>query len=90
MKAVIFIAKHASFLHVYITSEEWALTYAEIDFKASKINQKIQEYLVASSHEHSVEKFADFIMATEIGLSIYASVKIITYQSFVSIISGSC
>lgn len=90
MEAVIFIAKHTSFLHLSIAPAESALTHAEMDFRASRINLKIQKYLVASSHDHSVDKFAHFIMTTEIGLSILASFKIITHQAFTSIISASC
>ena len=75
--AVIIIFKHATFLRLSNPSAESALTYAEMDFWASKIDLKIQEYLVASSQENSVEQFADFIMATDIGLFILASVKII-------------
>ena len=79
VKAVIFIAKHASFLHLSTTSAESALTHAEMNFEASKINLKIQEHFVASSHEYSVEQFAHFIMATDIGLYILTFVKIISH-----------
>ena len=70
MKAVIIIFKHATFLKISNTQAESALTHAEMDFWASKIDLKIQELLVAFSHENSVEQFADFIMATDIGLFI--------------------
>ena len=76
MKAVILIFKHATFLRLLGSSQESALTHAEMDFWASKIDLKIQEHLRASSHENSVEQFSDFIMATDIGLFILASVKI--------------
>ena len=90
VKAVILIFKHATFLHLSNSSAESALTYAEKDFWASKIDLKIQEHLVASSHNNSVEQFAHFIMATDIGLFILASVKIISHQAFTSIISVFC
>ena len=87
VKAVILIFKHATFLHLSNLSADSALTHAEMDYWASKIDLTVQEYLVASSHEHSVEQFAHFIMATNIGLFILASTKIIVHQSFTSIIT---
>ena len=87
MEAVILIFKHANFLKHSNLSTESALTHAEMDFWASKIDLKIQEHLVASSHQDSVEQFAHFIMATDIGLFILAFVKIISHQAFTSIIS---
>ena len=87
MKAVILILKHATLLHLSNLSEESALTHAEMDFWASKIDLRIQEHLVASSDKDSVEQFACFIMATDIGLFILTSVKIVSYQAFTSIIS---
>src|ERR1700761_8105431 len=84
VEAVILIIKHASFLCLSKPSVESALTHAEMDFWASKIDLKIQEYLVASSHEDSVKQFAHFIMATDIGLFILASVKITSHQAFTS------
>ena len=66
------------------------MTYADIDFWASKIDMKIQEHLVASFHENSIEQFAHFIMATDIGLFILTSVQIISHQAFTSIISDCC
>ena len=90
MEAVIIITKHANFLHLSMASAKSALTRAEMDFRASKINLQIQEHLVASSHEYSVEQFAHFIMATDTGLFILTSVKIISHQAFTSIFSASC
>ena len=86
MKAVIIIFKHATFLKLSTSSVESALKHAEMDFWASKIDLKIQEHLIASSHENSVKQFAGFIMATDIGLFIPASFKIISHQAFTSII----
>ena len=85
-KAVILIFKHATSLRLSSLSGESALTHAEMDFWASKIDLTIQEHLVASSHENTVEQFADFIMATDIGLFILASVNIISHWSFTSVI----
>ena len=86
MEAVIIIFKHATFLKLSNLSAESALTHAEMNFWASKVDLKIQEHLVASFHENSVQQFADFIMATDIGLFILASVRIISHQAFTSII----
>ena len=88
--AVILIFKHATFLHLSDLSAESALTHAEMDYWLSKIDLKIQEHLVASSYKGSVEQFAHFIMATDIGLFILAPVKIISHQAFTSIISVFC
>ena len=87
VKAVILISKHATLIKQSCLSSESALTHAEMDFWASKIDLKIQEHLVASSHEDSVEQFTHFIMATDIGLFILTSVKTISYQAFTSIVS---
>ena len=86
VEAVILIFKHATVLRLSGLSEESALTHAEMDFWASKIDLKIQEHLVTCSYENLVEQFADFIMATDIGLFIPASVKIFSHQAFTSII----
>jgi hypothetical protein len=70
VEAVILILKHASFLWLSNGSES-ALTLAEADYQKANIDLKIQEYLQASSPEHSVEEFAfKFIMATDIGMFI--------------------
>ena len=55
-----------------------------MNFWASKIDLKIQKHLVASSHENTVKQFADFIMATDIGLFILLLDKIISHHSFTS------
>ena len=81
MKAAILIFKHATFLHLSNSSASSALTQADVDYCTSNIDLKIQEHLVASAHEHSVEKFAHFIMTTDIGLFILASVKVISHQA---------
>ena len=89
MKALILIFKHATFFYISNLSAESALTHADMDFWASKIDMKIQEHLLASSHENSVEQLTHFIMATDIGLFILTSVKIISHQ-VTSIISVCC
>ena len=68
MKAVIFILKHATFLHLSIPSQKLSLTQAEKDYMAANIELKIQKFLTPSSQELSVEKLAQFIMANDIGL----------------------
>ena len=81
VKAVIVIFKHATFLKLSNSSAESALTQAEMDYWESKIDLRIQEHLVAS-HGDSIEQFAHFIMATDIGLFILAFVKKISHQAF--------
>ena len=69
MEAVILILKHATALRLS-NGPKKALALAELDYKEANIDFKIQEYLKALNSEDSVENFADFIMATNIGLSI--------------------
>ncbi|KAH9020943.1 hypothetical protein EDB85DRAFT_2152711 [Lactarius pseudohatsudake] len=64
--AVILILKHATFLRLSNLRPKSAVTHAELDYRAGNIDLNIQQYLMASSQVHSVELFADFIMATEI------------------------
>jgi hypothetical protein len=73
MKAVILILKHATSLCLLINSSESALTQAELAYQEANIDLKIQQFLAASSQEHSVQLFAGFIMVTDIGLFILAS-----------------
>jgi hypothetical protein len=67
MEAVIIILKHATTLRPSNTPEQ-ALTLAQVDYKKANVGLKIQEYLKIFPAEGSVEQFADFIMATNIGL----------------------
>ena len=74
MEAVIFILKHATFLHLSNPSQKLALTQAEKDYQAANIDMKIQEFLTPLSQELSAEKLAQFIMANDIGLLILAPI----------------
>ena len=69
MEAVIFIFKHATTL-LLTKGDKEALTKAGIDYQEANIDLKIQEYLMGFTPEDSIEKFAGFIMATNIGLFI--------------------
>ena len=69
MTVVILILKHATTLQLSNISEK-ALTLAELDYKEANIGSRIQEYLKAFNSGNSVENFADFIIATNIGLFI--------------------
>jgi hypothetical protein len=73
--AVILILRHATFLCLSHVEPKPALTHVELAYQEANIDHKIQQYLTASSQEHSVEKFTTFIMATEIGKFILASIK---------------
>ena len=81
VKAIVLIFKHAAFLQLSNLSTESALTRAELDYQEANIDLKIQHHLKASSQEHSVEQFADFIMATDIGSFILPSFKILSHQA---------
>jgi hypothetical protein len=71
MEVVILILKLATTLRVSHMPYQ-ALTLAEQGYKEANIDLKIQEYLKAFTPEDSVEKFADFIMATNIGLFMHS------------------
>src|SRR5258707_794310 len=79
--AVILILKHATFLSISMDAES-ALTQVDMNYQAANIDLKIQEHLASSLQEHSVDHFAHFIMATDIGVFILAPVKKISYQVF--------
>ena len=78
VEAVIMIFKHATFLRLSNLSPESAVTHAEMDYCAGNMKLKIQQFLAASSQEHSIEQFASFIKANNISLFICAPVEIIS------------
>ena len=80
MEVVILILKHATFLRLSNQPKQ-ALTLAEQDYQEAKIDLKINEYLKAFTPKDSVEKFADFIMATNIGLFMHSSITTISHDS---------
>ena len=80
MEAVILIFKHATTLR-HSNGPKKALALAEKDYKKANIDFKIQEYLKEFTSEDSVEKFADFIMATNIGLFICLYLPTISHTS---------
>jgi hypothetical protein len=67
VEAVIIILKHATTLQLSNKPAQ-ALSLAELDYKEANIDLKIQDHLKVFTPEDSVEKFADFIVATNIGL----------------------
>ena len=69
VKAVILILKHATTLRLLKDPKE-ALTKAGLDYQEANIDLKIQKYLRVFTTQNSVQNFADFIMATSIGLFI--------------------
>ena len=71
MQAILLLFKHTMFLRLSNTTKS-ALNIAGLDYQKSDIDLKIQDYLKASSQEHTVEDFASFIMATDIGMLIGA------------------
>ena len=58
---------------------ESALNIAGLDYQKGDIDLKIQDYLKASSPEHSIEELAFFIMNTEIGMFIVYIVILISH-----------
>ena len=78
VKAVILILKHATFLQLS-TPLGSALTQSESDYEHANMNLIIQQHLVASSSEHTIKGFVAFIMATDIGSFIFASVLIVSH-----------
>jgi hypothetical protein len=82
LEAVILILKHATLLMgLSAQSAQSALICADVNYQGANIDLKVQQLLTASSQEHSVELLAGFIMATDIGLFILASVKMISLSS---------
>jgi hypothetical protein len=85
VEAIMLILKHATFLRFSDTSRHSVLTIAEQNYQQANMDLKIQQHLAEpseDSEEHSVEKLAEFILATDIGLFILTSFKIISYQDF--------
>ena len=66
-EVVILILKQATTLQLSNGGKE-ALTKAALDYQKTNIDLQIQEYLKPFTPKDSVQKFADFIMATNIGL----------------------
>ena len=70
MQVVILILMHATTLRASNMPEE-AISLAGQDYQEANIDKKIQEHLKVFTPEDSVEKFADIIMATNIGLFMF-------------------
>ncbi|KAH9051660.1 hypothetical protein EDB87DRAFT_772915 [Lactarius vividus] len=87
--AVILILKHATLLRSSNLSPKLALTHAELNYRAANIDVNIQQYLMASSQEHSVDLFAAFIMATDILPSPSSVIDILPSDSSTTVPSNS-
>ena len=85
MQAILLILKHAIFLQFSNTTES-ALNLAGLDYQKADIDLKVQDYLMTYSTKHSIEEFASFIMATDIGMLIGAFVIIIISHQYFSFI----
>ena len=88
VQAVTLILKHATLLRLS-KSPESALTYIDQHYQKADIDRPIQQYLNATTSEHSVEQFAGFIMGTDIGLFIIPSVTSISHHPFSASINGA-
>ena len=75
---IILIFKHAAFLCLSGILAKLALTQAESNYHQANIALKIQEHFTASYEECSREQFISFLMDTNIGLSSFTSLKILT------------
>jgi hypothetical protein len=80
VEAVILFLKHATYLRLLNQSHESALFHAAVHYQEANIDLKIQQHLAESSQKHSVELFAEFIMATDISLFILPSLEIISHR----------
>jgi hypothetical protein len=79
-KAVVLILKHATFLRLSNSSRS-ALARADMDYRRSNIDVTIYQFLMPSP-EPSSRQCTHFLMATEIGLFIFASLTITSHQAF--------
>lgn len=86
VEVVILILKYPTLLQLSNLSSESALTQAEREYQDANIDSIIQQHLATSSLEHSVDQLTGFIMATDIGMIVPASVTIASHQAF-SVIS---
>jgi hypothetical protein len=59
-----------------------ALHYVELHYQKAYIDVAIQQHIMATASENSVDQFAGFIMGTNIGLFIIPSVISISYPPF--------
>lgn len=65
--AVLIILKHATLLRLSNLSPKAALTQAGQNYQAANIDERIEQYLTASSQVHSIEEFSRFVITTDIG-----------------------
>ena len=78
VQAVILILKHATFIQLSASNTS-ALTQSELDYQQANIGLKIQQHLMGTSPEDSINDLVIFIMATDIGSSILSSVPIVSH-----------
>ena len=78
--AIILILKHAAVLSISGTldtrsSIRNALTQAESNFQKANAMPKIQEHFTASCNDYTIDQMVDFLMDTDIGMSILPSLR---------------
>ena len=73
--AIILILKHAAVLHLSGRSAKKALTQAESNFQKANIMSKIQEHFTASHTKYTIDQMVEFLMDTDIGMSILPSLR---------------
>ena len=79
VQAVILILKHATFIQLSTSSTSVALTQSELDYQQANIGLNIQQHLMGSSSKHSIKELVMFIMATDMGSFILASVPKVSH-----------
>ena len=78
--AVILILKHAAVLSISQKSDTRPtitkiLIQAESNFQKANIMSKIQEHFTASCNEYTIDQMVQFLMDTDIGMSILFSLR---------------
>ena len=73
MKAVTLILKQATLLRTS-KLQQAALIDVDLDYQMANIDETIQQYLMTCGSDLSLEQFATFVMATDIGSFILSPV----------------
>ncbi|KAF8273968.1 hypothetical protein EI94DRAFT_975327 [Lactarius quietus] len=79
--AVIIILKHITLLRLSNLPPQSALTRADLEYREANMDSTIHEHLMASSQGEYIERFAAFIMATDIGWFILVCLAIVSHRT---------
>jgi hypothetical protein len=72
--AIVLIFKQATHLSLSGTPAYAALTQAEAAFQNANMMAKIQEYFTATYEDYTIQQIVGFLLNTDYGLSIFASI----------------